>query len=200
MKIDLIKTNKDEYRATTKPILVDVKPAHYIAIDGIGEPGGSAFEEKIAPLYAMAYALKFAGKAAGRDYIVSKLEGLYGIDDQLASNMESVPRDQWKWRLLIRQPDFVDDSVVNEVRDKLRSKGKEGDFDAVRLVEIDEGLCVQILHVGPYGEIESPLDAMHAFVSGEGHELHGWHHEIYLSDPRRVPPERLRTLLRLQVK
>jgi len=200
MKIDLFRTHNDQYRATTKPILVEVTPARYLAVDGVGEPGGSTYQEKVAALYSVAYALKFGAKATGRDYVVAKLEGLYGIDGQPASELLSIPRDQWKWRHLIRQPDFIDRGALEEAQNGLRSKGKEGDFGAVQLVDIDEGPCVQILHIGPYADEQPTIEAMHTFVADQKLSLHGWHHEIYLSDPRRVPPERLRTLLRHQIE
>ena len=100
------------------------------------------------------------------------------------------------WKLLSRVPAFISDGQLDEARRTLREKGKEGDFDEARLETIDEGLCVQMLHVGPYEQEQQTVDLMLDFAAGEGLESHMWHHEIYLSDPRRVPPDRLRTILR----
>jgi hypothetical protein len=199
-KIDLYKLHKAEYAAPKKPEFIETKPAKYMVVEGQGAPGGEMFQAKIEALYGMAYTAKFQSKFAGRDYAVCKLEGVYGIGGQTSADFDTLPPEQWKWKLIIRVPDFVGDEHLAEARAVLRERGKDGDFDDVHLEEIDEGLCVQLLHVGPYEEEERTVGAMKAFAGEEGCELHMWHHEIYLSDPRRVPPERLKTILRLPVR
>ena len=196
MKLDLFKQHKDEYRATKKPSLVETKPTSYLMIEGTGAPGEQVFEDRVGALYAMAYTLKFQSKFAGQDYTVCKLEGLYGVNGQRPSDIPNLPKSEWNWQLLIRVPDFIDDTKLAEARAALREKGKEGDFDAVTLVTFDEGTCAQILHVGPYEEERPAIEAMHALAAENGMSPHLWHHEIYLSDPRRVEPARLRTILR----
>ena len=199
-KIDLYKLHKAEYAAPKKPKLIETKRARYMVVEGQGAPGDETFQRKIEALYGMAYTAKFQSKFAGRDYTVCKLEGIYGIGGQKAADFDKLPPEQWKWKLLIRVPDFVGDKQLDEARKALRERGKEGDFDDVHLEEIDEGPCVQMLHVGPYEEEKRTIDAMKAFADEGGYEMHMWHHEIYLSDPRRVPPERLKTILRQPVK
>ncbi|MDY7107699.1 MAG: GyrI-like domain-containing protein [Planctomycetota bacterium] len=199
-KIDLYKLNKAEYAAPRKPKLIETKPAQYMVVEGRGAPGGEVFQARIEALYGMAYTAKFRSKFAGRDYTVCKLEGIYGIGGQSAADFARLPPEEWKWKLLIRVPDFVGDEQLDEARRTLRQRGKEGDFDDVHLEEIDEGRCVQMLHVGPYEEEQRTVEAMKALAEDEGYELHMWHHEIYLSDPRRVPPDRLKTILRHPVR
>jgi hypothetical protein len=199
-KLDLYKMHRAEYAAPKKPTLVETKPAEYMVVEGQGAPGGEIFQAKIEALYGMAYTAKFQSKFAGRDYTVCKLEGIYGIGGQKATDFQKLPPEQWKWRLLIRVPDFISDEQLDEARKTLRERGKEGDFDDVHLETIDEGLCVQMLHVGPYEEEQRTVDAMKAFADEQGWKPHMWHHEIYLSDPRRVPQERLKTILRHPVR
>jgi hypothetical protein len=139
---------------------------------------------------------KFAG---GQDYKVCQLEGLWWADGSSA-DFTAVPRDQWRWKLLIRVPDFIGQADLDQAKAALRDKGKPPAFESVRLETIEEGPCVQMLHVGPYAEEPATLALMRQFAAAGGLEFRGPHHEIYLSDPRRVPPERLRTILRMPVE
>ena len=199
-KIDLTKLYRAEYAKPKTPTLLDVGPGSYLAVQGKGAPGDALFQDRIAALYAVAYTLKFESKFAGRDFAVCKLEALWGSEeDAEQSSLADLERSEWPWTMVIRVPDFVTGEAIALARGKLRDKGKEGDFDAVELVTLEEGRCVQMLHTGPYEEEERSLATMADFVHGKGLSLHGRHHEIYLSDPRRVPPERLKTILRRPV-
>ncbi len=172
-KIDLYQLHKSEYAAPKKPVLLTCKPAQYLAIKGRGEPGGEAFQAAIGKLYKAAFTIKMASKFAGRDYVVCKLEGIWRAKDD--------------WTLLIRTPDFIGASEV-------RQPGSQ-----VKLEKLDEGRCVQVLHVGPYDGISAAVGRLQQFAAGEKLRLRGPHHEIYLSDPRRVAAARLRTILRQPV-
>ena len=194
-KVDLFKLHKDEYVKPKKPKLIDVGKAKYLLVDGTGAPGEEVFQERIGALYGMAYTMKFTSKFAGRDYAVGKLEALYGIDGQ-GPDLESIPRDEWRWRMLIRVPEFITKKDLDAARRMLREKGKEGDFDAVRLETVVEGRCVQVLHVGPYEAMQSTGEAIDAFCEEQGLKPRLWQHQIYLSDPRRMAPEKLKTILR----
>ena len=194
-KLDLYKQHKDEYVAPKRPQLVRVKPASYLAIDGRGQPGSDNFQEKIGALYAVAYTLKFTSKEAGRDYGVCKLEGLYW-PARKCKDPCSIPPDQLRWKLLIRVPTFIKDRQLQAAVKVLLDKGKAREVSAVTLERLDEGRCVQMLHVGPYDQTRPTVEAMQEFAREQGLKLAGRHHEIYLSDPRRVAPEKLRTILR----
>jgi hypothetical protein len=194
-KIDLCELYKSEYTAPRKPAWVDPQPAVYLAIDGQGAPGGTLFQASIEALYGMAYTIKMTRKFAGaQDYAIGKLEGRWGDDS--ASDFSRLPRDQWRWQLLIRTPDFVKPDELDRAVTALLKRGKGEDVRRVRLTPLTEGRCVQMLHVGPYEREAETVALLRAFAEQHQFRLAGRHHEIYLSDPRRVPPERLKTILR----
>ena len=199
-KVDLYKLHKDQYIAPNQPQLLEIHEAKYLTISGRGEPGGGEFTAKIGALYGVAYTTKMTRKFAGkRDYAICKLECLWWLDDERQDFLTADPQ-QWNWRLLIRTPGFVRSSELDMAVETLLKKGKEPQVRQVNFESFAEGLCVQMLHVGPYGKESETISQMEAFVGQQDLECHGRHHEIYLSDPRRVPPERLKTILRRRVK
>jgi hypothetical protein len=139
---------------------------------------------------------KLAGKG---DYAVSKLEAQYRCEG-VEGDFSSTPKEEWRWKLLIRTPDFITGRDLHEAVAALDKRGKKGLAEEVRMETIDEGRCVQMLHMGPYEREKETIDQMIAFAAAGGYSAHGRHHEIYLSDPRRVPPERLKTILRFPVQ
>jgi hypothetical protein len=143
--------------------------------------------------------MKMAFKRKGRDYAVSKLEGLWWGPPGHERDFMRLPPARWEWDLLIRTPDFVASADVERTCRELRAKGKPATVETVRLEKLAEGRCVQVLHVGPYSAEPATIAAMLAFARARGLEPAGRHHEIYLSDPRRVAAERLRTILRQPV-
>ncbi len=198
-KIDLYKLHKTEYAATRKPALMELKPATYLAISGQGAPGGEQFTASIGALYGVAFTIKMTRKFAGQqDYAVCKLEGQWWTEP--ASDFGKLPPDQWRWKLLIRTPDFIREADLRQAVAVLLKRGKGEDVKRVRLEPLAEGLCVQMLHVGPYDKECETIAVMKAFAEKQGLAFCGKHHEIYLSDPRRVPPERLKTILRHPVR
>ena len=199
-KIDLFKQHKDEYIKPKSPKLVDVGPVPYLVVRGSGAPGSKSFEIAIAALYGMAYTLKFQSKFAGRDYVVGKLEALYGVDGQTTADLGRLDTSNWNWRMMIRLPEFVTEEHLATARETLREKGKDGDFETVVRETIEEGQCVQMLHIGPYENEPQTVGEMLSFADEQGLSPHLWHHDIYLSDPRRAAPEKLRTIVRIPVK
>jgi hypothetical protein len=198
-KIDLYKLHKSEYDATRKPALVETKPATYLAITGQGAPGGERFTASVGALYGVAYTIKMTRKFAGQqDYAVGKLEGQWWSDP--AEDFAKPPPAQWFWKLLIRTPEFISEKALNQAVAVLLKRGKGEDVKRVRLETLGEGLCVQMLHVGPYVKEPETVAVMKTFAEEHQLQFTGKHHEIYLSDPRRVPPERLRTILRQPVR
>ncbi len=199
-KIDLYKQHKDQYVSAKKPVLVTMNEATYLTIRGRGAPGGPEFTEKIGALYGAAFTVKMTRKFAGlQDYAVCKLETQWWLDGE-GHDFANTPKEQWLWRLMIRTPSFVESKELDDAARKLIEKGKAPSADQVKLESVTEGLCVQMLHVGPYQDEGRTIGAMNAFAEQQGLTLHGRHHEIYLSDPRRVPPEKLKTILRMPVK
>jgi len=199
-KIDLYKMHKDQYAAPKQPMIVEIDKAKYLTVDGRGAPGSETFANKIGALYGVAYTIKMTRKfSGGQDYVVCKLEGLYWLDDG-SCNFADTPADQWNWKMMIRTPDFVKDDELNSAIEKLLKKGKQPEVQSVKFESLSEGSCVQMLHVGPYEQEPETIEKMLEFAKAQGLEFHGIHHEIYLSDPCRVPPERLKTILRHPVK
>ena len=199
-KIDLLKLFKEEYTQPKKPVLLDVKPAVYLAIEGQGEPGGESFTQRIGALYSIAYTVKMTRKFAGQqDYTVGRLEAQWWTD-QPTQNFATLPQNLWRWKLLIRIPEFVTPEELNRAVDVIRKRGKTEPVDQVRLETIGEGRCVQMLHVGPYDQEQKTVDIMRAHAARQGYDFNGRHHEIYISDPRRVEPARLKTILRQPVR
>ena len=193
-KLDLYKLHKAEYAAPRQPVLVRTKPAKYLAISGQGAPGGTRFRACIGALYGAAFTIKMTRKFAGKqDYAVCKLEGQWFFD----GDPSGVPKDQWKWKLMIRTPDFISQEDLKTAVGTLLKRGKSREVEEVTLQTIDEGVCVQMLHLGPYEKENETVALMRSFAEASGLKLSGPHHEIYLSDPRRVPPERLKTILRV---
>ena len=198
--LDLAKLWKPDYAAPRKPALLDIGPAVYLAVEGKGEPGGADFSVRVGALYAMAYTIKMTRKFDGRqDYTVSKLEAQWwgGEGEPCFANL---PKSEWRWRLMIRTPDFVAEKELEAARAALQKRGKDAGTEDVRLFSFTEGPCVQMLHVGPYEREAETVEKMLAFAGTKGMAPHGPHHEIYISDPRRVPPARLKTILRRPVK
>jgi hypothetical protein len=190
-KVDLYAEHRDEYVTPREPTLVDVGPARYLAILGRGKPGGPEFADAVAALYNVSFTIKMASKAAGSDYAVSKLEGLWWKEGRSV---------EWTWQLLIRVPEFITKKHLAEAVAKLLERGKDEAVSRVTLETLDEGKCVQVLHIGPYTAEKPTIAKMRAFATQHGLAFKGKHHEIYLSDPRRVEEAKLRTILRQPVE
>jgi len=198
-KIDLYRLHKNDYTAPKKPLLLDIASAAYLSICGRGVPGGELFTARIGALYGMAFTIKMTRKFAGQqDYAVCKLEGRWWSDSSLC--FAQLPKDQWQWQLCIRTPEFITREELDKAAAVLLKRGKGAELKRVSLENIAEGKCVQMLHIGPYDQEHRTVALMQAFAEKQGLEFHGRHHEIYLSDPRRVAPEKLKTILRRPVK
>ncbi|HET9709659.1 MAG TPA: GyrI-like domain-containing protein [Gemmatimonadales bacterium] len=197
MKTDLYRRYKREYVAPKNPALVRVGPARYLSVSGRGDPNGPGFGAAVGALYGVAFTIKMAKKAAKKDYVVAKLEGLWWGGSRGKLLIDS-PRSTWRWKILIRVPPFVTVSDLGRAKRELLRRGKSG--GTVRLESLREGRVVQLLHVGPYDREHESLGRMEEFARAGGMRFAGRHHEIYLSDPRRVAPARLRTILRRPVR
>lgn len=206
-KIDLKKT-LDSYRARAGEFrVVEVPPMQYLMVDGHGDPNTSkAYADAIAALYPIAYALKFASKQQlGRDYTVMPLEALWSAADMEAFTTRR-DKSQWDWTAMIMTPDWITADLFQAAVAKVAAKGgsRTGEpspsLDLVRLETLDEGRSVQTLHVGSYDDEGPVLERLHdEFIPSAGLRMTGRHHEIYLSDARRVEPAKLRTILRQPV-
>ncbi|WP_245578817.1 GyrI-like domain-containing protein [Cucumibacter marinus] len=199
-KVDFKKTLKHLYMPSAKAFeIIEVPKMQFLKVDGAGSPGGPAYAKAVEWLYSVSYPVKFMSKKElGRDYGVAPLEGLWWAEDMDA--YITGDKDQWEWTMMIMQPDWITPEMVEA--GIVKAKGKLGDPPAsLRLEPYDEGLSVQIMHIGPYSE-EGPTIAKlhHEFLPANGLTETGHHHEIYIGDPRRTAPEKLKTVLRQPVR
>jgi hypothetical protein len=199
-KLDLLKRYRAEYVTPRAPVLLTIGPAKYLVFEGRGAPASAAFQTAIGALYAVAFTIKMTRKFAGKtDYKVAWLEGLWWGPDTRSPLSVRSPKD-WRWKVLIRTPPFVTPRDLARAQRALLARGKVREVAKVKLETIREGRCVQMLHVGPYDKEPATLEAMRAVAGSQGYAFRGVHHEIYLSDPRRTAPSRLRTILRHPVR
>ncbi|QLQ09829.1 MAG: GyrI-like domain-containing protein [Nocardioidaceae bacterium] len=200
-KTDFKKT-LDCYRAKHGEFrIVEVPDLQYLMVDGRGDPNTSpAYADALKALYPVAYKLKFASKRElGRDYVVPPLEGLWWAED-MDSFTTSRDKSQWHWTLMIMVPDWIDHELFAAAVQQVGAKDRPNSLSDVRMEKLLEGRCVQTLHIGPFDDETAVLARMHhEFIAEHGLRMTGRHHEIYLSDPRKVTPEKLRTILRQPV-
>jgi len=198
MPYDVKKDLKQLYAPkNTDWALLDVPEQRFLALDGRGNPNtAESYKKAVEALYTFAYTIKMAAKQRGEDFVVGPLEGLWWAADYAAFTVRA--KDSWQWTMLIAQPSWIGEDAVEDARETVRRKKK---LEApVRLEKLHEGRCAQALHVGSYDD-EGPLLArLHdEYLAEQGLEPTGLHHEVYLGDPRRVEPARLRTVLRQPV-
>lgn len=210
-KLELKKELKAYYQPSAKkPDLIQVPRFQFAMLDGAIEPGmepGNSpdFQEAVGALYGISYTLKFMLKQRIEnpiDYPVMALEGLWWVED---NDFDIHRKDNWKWTVMILQPQVITQTIFQEGLQQLRKKrGDMPAFSRLRLEDFEEGLCVQLMHIGPYATEPASVDLMHTFATQQGYHPHlgdgGKHHEIYLSDPRRAAPEKMKTVLRHPIK
>ncbi len=199
-KLDYKKTQKELYAPRKGTMnLVDVPEMKMLCIDGEGDPNtAEAFGLAVEALFSLSYTLKFQFKAEGFDYVVLPLEGVWYVDDM--STFSAERKGEWKWTLMIRQPDQTLEAQVEEAREVVRKKKNPEVLDQVRLDTFAEGKSAQVLYVGPYSEETETIRALHAFIEEQGYQKRGKHHEIYLSDMRRTAPGKLKTIIRQPIE
>jgi hypothetical protein len=171
-------------------------------VDGRGDPNTSTeYADALAALYPVAYTVKSASrKELDRDYVVPPLEALWWAED-LSAFTSARDKSRWRWTAMLMTPDWIPDQFVADAVAAVAAKRRPAALERVRLETLEEGLCVQTLHTGPYDdEAEVLADMHHRFIPESGLRMTGKHHEIYLSDARRVEPARLRTILRQPVE
>ena len=201
VKVDL-KKEMPTYAASHGVVdLISVPPLRYLMIDGHGDPNTSLdYSRALETLYPVAYGLKFLSKNdLDRDYVVPPLEALWWSEDMDAFT-RSRDKSRWDWSTMILVPDWLTDKHVDTVRGKVAAKGAASALDLLRVGTVEEGLCVQTLHIGSYDDEGPVLAHLHDVeIPSRSLRMTGRHHEIYLSDPRRVEASRLRTILRQPV-
>lgn len=198
--IDLKKIYRDEYTAKVgKPALVTVPARPFLMVDGRGNPGTSPeYVAAVETLYPLAYGIRAAIKQEfGDGYTVLPLEGLWWADDMDAFRADR--RGEWLWTMMIGLPDLADAAMAAAVLPEVTKKKNLASGHKVRFEIFEEGECAQVMHVGPYSEEAPTIDLLHQFIAAEGLALAGKHHEIYLGDPRKSDPSKLKTIIRQPV-
>lgn len=198
-KIDLKMELQGLYRPSAKQAaIITVPEMNFIMMDGAGNPNTSPdYQQAVEALYGVAYALKFASKKAlGRDYVVMPLEGLWWGTPMGKHSFTEADKDQFQWTMMIMQPDFITAEMVDQAIVQVKAKKGLENLEKIRYEAFAEGLSVQILYFGAYDDEGPTIADMHQFAFDQGYQLRGKHHEIYLSDPRRTSPEKLKTILR----
>lgn len=217
-KIDFKKEYKDLYLPPKKPSIIEVPSMQFITVAGIGNPNDEKgeYSAAVGALYALSYTIKMSKMSGSQpkgyfDYVVAPLEGLWWLDDFVFTGEPIKNKGEFQWISMIRQPDFVTPEVFAWACDEVARKKPEVDATKARLVEFNEGTCVQIMHIGSYDQEPASIEAMTAFAEAEGYlpnfsdqeepyPLAHRHHEIYLGDPRRTKPENLKTVIRHPVR
>jgi hypothetical protein len=199
-KFDFKKAYKNLYNPKPQFNIIKVCKFTYLSVAGQGNPNNCVeYKNAIEALYAIAYGLKFLSKTKyQKDYVIAPLEGLWwahNMDDFINRN-----KDNWSWEMLINTPQWIDDNDLQEIITKAKNKKPNSALEKVKLKSIEEGECVQILHIGSYDDEGPILAKMHnEFIPQNGYKMCGLHHEIYISDPRKTPSDKLKTILRQPV-
>ena len=208
MAFDFKKEYKEFYMPKNKPSIVTVPKMNYIAVRGKGDPNaeGGEYKESIGLLYGIAFSIKMSKMGDHRidgyfDYVVPPLEGFWW--QQGVTGIDYNHKENFEWISVIRLPDFVTKEEFEWAKEEAAKK-KKTDFSKAEFFTYDEGLCVQCMHIGPYDDEPATVDAMHEFMEKEGYVLDitdkRYHHEIYLSDVRKVAPEKLKTVVRHPIR
>lgn len=208
-KIDYKKAFPDLYMPKTAPSVVDVPEMTFIAVDGCGDPNTSkSYHEALELLYGLSFTIKMSKMNDTRpvgyfEYVVPPLEGLWRVEGSEFNGVGNVDKSSFLWTSMIRQPEFVTEEVFENARRALAEKRPEADTSKARLISFREGLCVQLMHIGPYDDEPRSVRLMEEYIAANGLKTDlgvRAHHEIYLGDPRRSKPQNLKTVLRHPVK
>jgi len=203
---DFKKEYKDLYLPTAKPNIIDVPKMVFIMVDGKGNPNTcEAYKNAVGLVYALSYSIKMSKMRATQprdyfEYIVPPLEGLWWGEGNYFDESFIQDKDRLHWTSMIRQPEFAVQEVYEEAKIALGKKKPELDLSLARLVSLAEGLCVQIMHVGSYDDEPATIEVLNKFIAEMGYKndisTNRKHHEIYLGDPRKTIPEKLKTVIR----
>jgi len=196
-KIDFKKEYGELYFPSAKEaVIVDVPPMNFVTVSGTGNPNDNpAFQQSFEALYGVSYTLRFGlKKQSVAEYRVGPLEALWWTDEAGGFSIES--KEDWKWTVMVMQPDVVTRTHFDNAVAQVREKRNPVALPKVRFERFDEGLSAQVMHLGPYATEKPTIERLHHYIKEHEYKLHGKHHEIYLGDPRRSAPEKLKTVLR----
>ena len=202
-KLDFKKEFKYLYAPSSDEFeVVEVPRFNFLMVNGRGDPNtAQAYQDAVEALYAVAYRIKFSSKRAlDKDYVVPPLEGLWWAEDMDVFT-NALDKNAWEWTMMIMQPDWIGVEMFETARAEVASKKRLAALSSLRLEAYHEGVCVQIMHRGSYDDEAPTLHRLHHdYLPANGMEPAGKHHEIYLSDPRKVPTNKLKTVLRQPIR
>lgn len=215
-KLDFKKRDKDLYAPGQKPSVIQVPAMNFIMVDGKGNPNdeGGEYQQAVELLYALSYSIKMGLKKNGEtgcpDYVVPPLEGLWWLEGETSAESDFTQKEKYHWTSMIRQPEFVTREIFEKACRETAKKKPGLDTTKARFEDFEEGLCVQAMHLGPYDEEPKTIAAMEAFLGENGYRNDVGdtgpggavrrHHEIYLGDPRKTEPSKMKTVLRHPIK
>lgn len=205
MALDYKKKEKEFYQPKTTPSIIDVPAMKFITVDGQGDPNNSAeYQTAVELLYGLSYTIRMGHKDT-LEYVVLPLEGYWSVDDDFKGGGASIQdKSKFVWTMMIRQPEFVTEEIFVSAKETLAKKKPQLDISKAAFETITEGLCVQVMHIGPYDDEAATVLLMDNYGIEQGYELDindsRQHHEIYISDPRRTAPEKLKTILRHPIR
>ena len=201
-KVDFKKEWKHLYQPSKKDFqVVEVPKLNFLKVDGHGDPNSAPeYTAAIEALYAVAYKIKFFSKKEGKDYVVPPLEGLWWAED-MDNFTTDLDKSQWDWTMMIMTPEWINGELVKNAREEVAKAKDNPSLGILRWEPYLEGLSVQIMHIGSYDDEGPVLSRLHAeWMPSNDYTFNGLHHEIYLSDPRRVEPQKLKTILRQPIR
>jgi len=204
IKVDFKKKYKELYQPSSKEfVIIDIPKMTFLMVDGKGDPNtAKEYKDAIAVLYGVSYPIKMTLKKEEKpkgyyDYVVPPLEGLWWSEGE---GFDYKNKDNWLWTMMIRIPGFVTEKYFKKIVGNLKEKKDLASIDKLRYQEFYEGLAVQIMHIGPFSEEGPTIQKMHKFAYDQGYKLRDKHHEIYISDFRKVKPEKMKSVLRHPVE
>lgn len=207
--IDFKKRDKALYNPKEKPEIIHVPLMRFLMVDGKGNPNTSKeYSEAIEMLYGISYTIKMSKMSENTpkgyyDYVVPPLEGLWWTINDEFKGVGVLDKEKFLWTAMIRQPEFVTEEVIHAAKEILNKKKPQLDLSKLRLVDVEEGLCVQMMHIGSYDDEPATVKKMVDYITEQGYKEDfevRKHHEIYLSDPRKAKPEKLKTIVRHPIK
>ena len=202
MKLDYKKKYPLLYKPKNKPSIIEIPDMKFFMVDGKGDPNSAKeYKEAIEALYAVSYALKMKiikKEEPEKDYVVPPLEGLWYIDDM--SKWVETSKDEWKWTMMIRIPDYVTSEQLEKAREIAEKTKKPVALSKIYVKNYQEKTVVQMMHIGSYAEEHENIMKIHQYAKENGYSISGHHHEIYLSDPRKTDPAKLKTIIRQPIR
>ncbi len=197
-KLDLAKEYPTYYTVGLDPVTIMLDTINYLTISGQSAPEDQKFIGAIEAIYPIAYGIKGYYKAQEKDFVVPKMECMWWVAD--GNNFEEIPKEEWFWKIVIRMPEFVTIEALNTTKETAFAKKKLERLNDVNFEKINEGKCIQVLHLGSYDDEAESIRKIFNLMAKNDLQINGYHHEIYISDPTKTTVENLKTIIRYPVK